>query len=342
MKSAFLKKTSIFESGASIAIPLEVTDANYLSDQELTFLLKSHLIGLSTANLPLRSRSKFVKSEVCKAIGYSVPATFKKTQPRFLCQNFDIYVQKSNNLQIWNEKVASTRRYVIILVSHLHIITNLKVINGDELAQLDKTGTLTQKYQARIGKLINTPELFSTKDSANISSLLGLNIPSIPLRPTDPPQIKFLLPLDELANRLSSLIGFEFEDTGYDQDRNRGGILHKVTCQQLGYKTAEDNGKFPDILNQLIEVKLQMSPTIDLGLVKPDTTEPFLKIGSTIVRHCDVRYLIFLAERNDNKIKITNFALGYGIDFFNKFTLFEGKKINKKIQIPLPKSFFND
>ena len=41
----------------------------------------------------------------------------------------------------------------------------------------------------------------------------------------------------------------------------------------LGYSRYEDKGQFPDIRHQLLEVKLQTSPTIDLGLVLPSSTE---------------------------------------------------------------------
>lgn len=63
---------------------------------------------------------------------------------------FDTYAQKSNNLQVWNEELSPSRRYVILRVDELDKIARVKVVNGEELAQLDTTGTLTQKYQARL------------------------------------------------------------------------------------------------------------------------------------------------------------------------------------------------
>lgn len=52
------------------------------------------------------------------------------------------------NVKIWNEEVDANRRYVFIRVDKNDIITNVKIITGDQLAALDNTGTLTTKNQA--------------------------------------------------------------------------------------------------------------------------------------------------------------------------------------------------
>ena len=77
-------------------------------------------------------------------------------------------------------------------------------------------------------------------------------------------------------------------DTGFDQERNRGAELHKLVCQRLGYLDYRDDGQFPDVRHQLLEVKLQSSPTIDLGLVCPDSEEALhvQKIEGRQIRHC--------------------------------------------------------
>ena len=121
----------------------------WIPTPQLEQLLQEGLQGISLAGLPLRTRSKVVKESVCRVLGYPIPKSFKKTQPRFPGQFFDTYTQKSNNLQIWNEELSPSRRYVIIRVSDADEITRVKVVTGDTLAILDTTGTLTQKYQAR-------------------------------------------------------------------------------------------------------------------------------------------------------------------------------------------------
>lgn len=342
MKSALSKKKLIKELALSIYDSLKLTDAKYLSDEELGYLLSEALIGLSTKGLPNRTRSKVVKSAICEALGYCAPAVFKKSKPRFPGQNFDTYVQKSTNLQIWNEEIIKERRYVIIQVSEDDKVINLKLINGENLVKLDTTGTLTQKYQARVVDLTSTPTVFSKMDSDAVRPHLDKkNLSEFIVSPAHEPKAGKLLSLNEIGKRLSGLIGFEFKDLGRDQERNRGAIIHAHICKVLGYKTYEDNGQFPDILNQLLEVKLQISPTIDLGLVLPTSEKVLLNIGETEIRHCDVRYVVVIGSLKNGKIKITNFALGIGADFFSQFKRFEGKGINKKLQIPLPRDFFS-
>src|SRR5687767_2301794 len=92
----------IRRSRLTIYDPITIGDpALWIPTPELQTLLDTRLRGISLAGLPLRTRSKFIKEQVCQVLGYPVPKTFRKTQPRFLGQMFDTYIQKSNNLQIW-------------------------------------------------------------------------------------------------------------------------------------------------------------------------------------------------------------------------------------------------
>lgn len=157
---------AIRNSGLSIYDPIDIGDPElWIPTSELEEILNLALKGVSLAGLPLRTRSKVVKGYVCQALGYPVPSSFRKTQPRFPGQFFDTYVQKSNNLQIWNEELAPTRRYVIIRVSEEDVITRVKVVTGDTLAWLDTTGTLTQKYQARLLPGEKQAELITDEDT---------------------------------------------------------------------------------------------------------------------------------------------------------------------------------
>jgi hypothetical protein len=119
--------------------------------------------------------------------------------------------------------------------------------------------------------------------------------------------------------------------------------LHHLVAKALGYEVYADNGQFPDILQQIIEVKLQMSPTIDLGLVSPDSTLPIdvPPIAGNTLRHCDVRYAIFSARTDGKSVTLTGLILSTGEHFFSRFQQFQGKVVNKKLQIPLPAGFFD-
>lgn len=147
----------------------------------------------------------------------------------------------------------------------------------------------------------------------------------------------------KLFEELVKLVGTSFDYEGADQERNRGAGLHKLVCKKLGYCSYSDNGQFPDLRHQLLEIKLQTSPTIDLGLVLPTSNNELdvpLISGQTI-RHKDVRYAVFFGKVEGNRVIINNLFLTTGESFFSYFTQFQGKVVNKKQQIPLPKEYFN-
>jgi hypothetical protein len=157
----------------------------------------------------------FLKELVCDVIGYPRPGSFKKTNPRFLGQNFDTYVQKSNNLQVWNEELDPTRRYVMIRVDAEDNISRVKVVTGDVLAMLDTTGTLTQKYQARLIPSDQEVELISSADTDNIGPILSLGVAEVPPQsPIDFPSANSLLSITEIFDRLRPLVGRQFDDIG--------------------------------------------------------------------------------------------------------------------------------
>lgn len=332
---------AIRESGLSIFDLLPKDSPLYVPTKELEKLLDAGLHGFNTAGLPLRTRSKVVKSEVCKVLGYPVPKSFRKCKPhaRFPGQNFDTYVQASDNLQIWNEELKPQRRYVLIAVNESGLVSRVKVVTGAMLAKLDTTGTLTQKYQARFIPGKQAAELVSNTDSEHLKPLLGTFSNR---EPTADPERGAVLPIRSLFERLTSLVGSSFANAGHDQERNRGAELHRQICKALGFASYADDGQFPDVRNQLLEVKLQTSPTIDLGLVEPASTESLdlNDLPEGTVRHCDVRYAIFGASAKDDQVVINSLVLTTGEAFFSRFPRFEGKVLNKKIQIPLPRGFF--
>lgn len=336
--------TAIRRNGMSIYDPVTVGDPEFwIPAPELQALLDQGMRGISLVGLPLRTRSKVVKENVCKALGYRVPASFKKTKPRFPGQRFDAYTQKSDNLQVWNEELSATRRYVLVRVSEDDVITRVKVVTGEALALFDTTGTLTKKYQARCLTGTHATELISPADTSVLAPLVSATADLRPVAtPISYPQAGLLLPIAALFQRLSHLMGQSFPDPGAAQERNRGAALHRLACVALGYVSYGDDGQFPDVRHQLLELKLQTSPTIDLGLVRPDSLEPLdvPMIQNTQIRHCDVRYGIFYGHIAAASVHIDNFFLTTGESFFKRFPQFGGKVLNAKLQIPLPADFF--
>jgi len=273
----------------------KVDQSMYISNKELEKKLNKDLTGLTLAGLPIRTRSKVVKSEICRSLGYNVPASFRKTQPRFPAQNFDTYIQKSLNLQIWNEEIDLHRRYVIIGVNAEDIIYRIRVIEGNELIKYDTTGKQTSKFQARMPSFSDSV-LFSDKDTDNVLEWCEFNIDQLP-EPTDKPISGMLMPIAEIYDKLNRMVDKDIDRIDAVQERNRGAELHKAICIALGYLSYKDDGQYPDIPNQLIEVKLQTSPTIDLGAHNPNGENTVITSKGKRFTEKDVRYVIFGAAK---------------------------------------------
>lgn len=314
--------SEIARSGVTIYTDLLHKPDLYIDTPTLEAVLNAKLRGMSL-KYPLRTRSKKLKEAVCVALGYPKPKSFQKTQPRFPGQNFDTYVQKSNNLQIWNEEVSPSRRYVLIRVNDDDIVTQIKVVTGEVLAALDKTGTLTHKYQARSRAPVTKSALASPTDTANTLQMAS--------------QLPGFIPIADLYNKLVKLEGATILNPGVDQERNRGGLLYDA-IRELCNENWQDDGQFPDIKEQLLEVKLQTALTIDLGLVCPDSTEMLTTIPG--FRHCDTRYAVVYGEIIPAGVRLNHIIVVTGEQFFTPFQKFGGNVKNAKLQIPLPSGFF--
>lgn len=337
------KIKAVRESGLSIYDCLNQRPDLFFEIHELELALSEGLEGLNLARLPNRTRSKVFKCAVCKALGYSPPASFRKTRPRFPGQDFDTYVQKADNLQIWNEDVSPTRRYVIARPDGNGIIRAVRVVTGESIAELDKKGTLTKKYQARRKAGRDRPSLISSCDTPRFTTEFSPTDKAdlSNTSPTDKPIKGKVLSVKAVYRRLKELLGTEISNPGYDQERNRGAGLQRAVCQVLGLSEYADTGQWPDILSQALEVKLQTAATIDLGLISPDSSAAAQEVGASI-RHSDVRYAVFYGTHgNKGTVSLDSLVVTTGQDFFTEFDKFGGKIINAKLQIRLPAQFFS-
>lgn len=314
----------------------------WLSAEELEGRLNLALVGENLLPFALRSRSKYVKRKVCEALGYEVPDSFRKTRPRFPAQDLDVYVQQSDNLQIWNQEVVPNRRYAIVRADVLGVVKCVKVVVGTQLAAWDRTGTLTSKYQARYRGELQSRLL--SDDTRNLQPWLRDKAPEPPLPPatvpTDAPSRGSIFRARDVFAILTRLLGSRLPYHSVAQERRRAVELHRAVCKELGYRSYADTGAFPDIPNQMIEVKLQTSPTVDLGLASPDSSSAIAGLEDEGLRVCDVRYAVFYAKRVDDFALVQHLALVSGEAFFSDFERMAGLGVNRKLQIPLPKSLF--
>lgn len=340
-----LFRDRIASSGITIYDRLSTHDPRFLAVADLEGVLREVLVGTSL-RYPIRTRAKRAKAAVCKALGYPVPRSFKKTRPRFPSQNLDVYVQKSDNLQIWNEEVAPERRYVLIRLDSNDVVVGVRVLTGETIARFDRTGTLTSKYQAKRKNTLASSALVSPDDTENFRGLLAPQDQVseevlATLSPVAAPQRGAVLSIGTVWARLQTLVGCVIADPGIDQERNRGAELHRHVCAALGLHSYRDEGQFPDVPCQGVEVKLQTSPTIDLGLVSPDSEDGVQELGPGL-RHCDMRYAVFYAAKPvAGTVSLQGVVVSTGKDFFTTFRRFGGLVQNRKLQIPLPRDLFN-
>ena len=333
-------KIQITESGKTIYDEISSrSDSLYIPSDILTQMLADGLIGINLYGAALRTRSKIVKTAICEILGYPIPKSFKKTQPRFLSQNFDIYIQKRMNVQIWNEDIDPLRRYVFIQVDENDVITNVRIINGDQLAELDKTGTLTTKYQATM-RNFGESALLSDEDTRKVMDWCNDSVNLSRIRPNAAPTNGGILPISEVFSCVRRLEGETIPHLDFLQERNRAAGLHRLVCDVLGYRSYEDDGTYPDILNQLIEIKLQTSPTIDLGLHSPDDNTALFAIDGQEFSSSDVRYVIVHGFVESGSVIIRYVHVVNGRDFSEHFPLFGGNVRNAKLQMLLPSNFF--
>lgn len=308
---------------------------------QLAALLSRELVGRAF-DAPIRTRAKLAKQAVAAALGYPVPPTLRKVKPRFPGQDLDVYVQRSSNLQVWNDEVSPGRRYAVLGVDDDNRVVAVRVVEGTELATFDKTGTLTTKYQAKRRGGRTGSYLVSRHDTRDfIAELapdddLGRDVLAN-LLPASAPVRGKVLGVAGLNARLRDLVGHALEYS--PSERSRGAKLHRAACEVLGLADYADTGSFPDIVCQALEVKLQTAGTIDLGLVKPDSDASAVALSPRL-RQRDARYLVAYATRHRDLLRVEHIVVSTGADFFDEFRLFGGLRQNQKLQLRLPIDFF--
>ncbi|MGJ0356605.1 hypothetical protein [Aliarcobacter cryaerophilus] len=316
--------------------------ASWLNNDQLKIKIENGLKTFKTDEKAPKARKKIFKKKVCEILGFDIPKIFKKTKPMYPNLNFDLYIQQSHNLQIWNEPIDNNRRYVIVKINENGEMLAVKVVMGTVLAPLDTTGKLTTKLQAILNKRTITTSLNSLNDTLNCQQYTKSNSLDNTLSPSSEPVNQKILPISEVFDKLKIIVNgcYDFTDPG--SDRLRGDKVHQIYSSLLGFTKHSDDGQFPDIKNQLLEIKLQTSPTIDIGLESPNSKTINSRISSQIqVSNSDVRYAVIYAEIENNQVKLKNIVICTGEDFFSTFPQMQGNVVNGKYQLPLPKNFFD-
>jgi len=252
----------------------------------------------------------------------------KKGVPRILLEYVDSYIVTSGkkyNLQVWNrnpiaesvqvqylngESLKSGEvRFVLTKVNpYTKIISSIAILTPDYIVRkFGKFGKETVKYQliisttARQIVLAKTNGLLFYDDdrevgkASNVNNLYNACI-------SDEPTKETLLPLCKIKEIVvNCIIGKSIEPAA---TKNRGQMLEEKLAIALGYTINSGEllaGGYPDIRNQALEVKIQDSPTVDLGKYSPEFEEDVPGCRNFTTRN--IRYFIALTNPETNIIE---------------------------------------
>lgn len=284
----------------------------------------------------------------------------KKGVPKLLACLADSYIVTTGvnyNLQVWN-RLPNTSNVLVKYTNHDACIRCNDIrfifVQIEPTSQQVKTiiiatpqyieekfgtfGVPTIKHQLIISDIKRKEIVDSASkclfydDTHNMSCFTTNNI----VKPTDNisavPKSGSIVSLSTLRDKVvNSLLDLTLANA---DTKTRGQLLERIVANLLGYKVENTLvGGYPDIPNQLLEVKVQDSPTVDLGKYSP--TNPVVINKELNLTTEDVRYLIALT---DEQGKIKGIVLCPGSKLGESFTFVSNT--NYKCQRSIPMEFF--
>ena len=286
-----------------------------------------------------------------------------KGVPKITREFIDTYIVTSGdayNLQVWNRIPASNSllikyesgesvkctdvRFVFVRVDmSKNIIASIIILTPQYIEQkFGKFGKPTIKHQLLISSKVrkaiyeSDSKVLSLSDSKKLSEQVKDDYLMPEAAMIDTPDLQNLFSISLLNKMVAeNLIGFKLNAAA---TKNRGQALEKKVLELLGYKTEENAvlfGAFPDIRNQLLEVKVQDSPTVDLGKFSPEKEE--IVIETAHLTTFDVRYLIALTNSKTEIIEGVILSSGERLGELFSYISNESYKCQRSI----PKAFFD-
>lgn len=300
--------------------------------------------------------------EVAQKASYQIVPPKEKGVPKIKLEYVDTYIVttgKSYNLQVWNRNPStdsvqikysngdslssSEVRFVLVKVNAKALkIESIVVATSDYIVErFGSFGKPTVKSQLIIApfarkEVLDMPDRLLFYDDINeigrTASIENLSGTSIHSEPTEGD----LLPLSAIREVIvHEVIGQPIVSSS---NKTRGQALEAKVASSLGYnmsKTTALAGGYPDIRNQALEVKIQDSPTVDLGKYSPEFEELIPECGSFTTQ--SMRY--FIALTNLETSIVEGGILCPGINLGTHFTYIANQSY--KCQRSIPMSFFN-
>jgi hypothetical protein len=294
-----------------------------------------------------------------EAVEYEIVPPKQKGVPSFLREYIDTYIVTSGvnyNLQVWNRNPNSSSVQVdlkngeTLLASDVRFV--LGKINADEI--IESIVIMTPEYiENRFGKFgkptVKQQLIISNKKREEIlkkhSMIVADTNISVDLLDTENNMVvgdvnikdepERVLPIETINQQVTEKLLGEKLDISLST-KQRGQQLERMVAYQLGYKRLHEGleGGYPDIRNQMLEVKVQDSPTIDLGRYSPQFEEQINEEFTTRT----IRYLIALTDASNGEID--GVVLCPGDELGKHFTYVAEKSF--KCQRNIPMSFFDE
>ncbi|MCA0992966.1 nuclease [Pseudalkalibacillus hwajinpoensis] len=304
----------------------------------------------------------------CKAPqdSFSIIPPRRKGVPKITREFLDSYIVtsgKNYNLQVWNRNpsidsvqieyvnspplMTSDSRFVLTKVNTVsHEIESITIMTGDHIVKnFGKFGKPTVKQQLIISQfkrdkiLSNENSILFYPDDKEVSGVISdtVNLSNSSIR--DNPVAGQILSLEKIKEIVQNkIIGTTLDNLS---TKNRGQALEYLIAKELGYNIKEGDpleGGYPDIRNQVLEVKVQDSQTVDLGKYSPEFPEDIntgTNLGFTTY---NARYLIALTDPQTGEVKGAVLCPGYKLG--EHFT-YVGEE-SYKCQRSIPMDFFNN
>lgn len=339
--------------------------ANKLSElisKEFIITGKTRTDGSNIRKLIASTLEKSELPEIADKANFEVVPPKGKGIPKITREFIDTYIVTSGNsynLQVWNRLPASNSllikydsgeslkctdaRFVFVRIDLAKsTIASIIILTPKYIEQhFGIFGKPTIKHQLLISSKVRRSlyecedKVLSFPDSKKLSYSIIHNYLPPSSSMMDEPNFKELYSIALLKKMVADkLIG---KKLGTAATKNRGQALERMVLELLGYTIKENellHGAFPDIRNQLLEVKVQDSPTVDLGKFSPEKEE--FVIEEKNITTFDVRYLIALT--NPKTEIIEGIILTAGERLGDIFSYVSSQSY--KCQRTIPMSFF--
>lgn len=331
------------ESGLVFSQPRE--ELLYEEDE-----LEDLLDGLIGKQVPERlqgssvPRTEWVRREALTLLGYPDVQDFRSEQetvPPFPNQLLDIFVLSTPTLGIYRynphevvdevvamdntgtEYTGSEMRVAVVRLDDDCVIRGVRVVEGQDLARWDSTGTKSVKWQSQIPTdVCETAGVITTGgggavDRVRTTEQMGADERVKRLREKarncggelagQGPSGKLLFDVETIAELVEPVcgsivkpgggsIGIEFEDR---------------VARCLGYQ-GRSTSVFPDIPHQLTEVKIVKEGKVNFSKYHPESDDVFEKRGLPRIVEGEMRYVIGLGEQVDRGYRVNGVIVGSG------------------------------